>query len=72
LSVCRRASKVSTPSRMFVTAALGVGHQGAHVGVAGDVGPVLGEDLPAEGVQLALPQNSQTRSLEAEVEPPDA
>jgi hypothetical protein len=70
-SVCRRASNVSKPSRMFVTAALGVGHEGAHVGMAWDVGPVLGENLAAEGVKLALPQNSQTRSFESKVEPSD-
>jgi hypothetical protein len=51
--------------------ATGVGHKGAHVGMAGDPGPVLGEDPLAERVLLAEPHSSQTRPLEAKVEPAD-
>jgi hypothetical protein len=45
----------------------GVGHKGAHVGIARDPGPVLGEDPPAEGVLLAEPHSSHSRTFEPEV-----
>jgi hypothetical protein len=52
--------------------AFGVGHKGAHVGVARDSGPMSSEDTPAELVLLALPHNAHTGPLEAEVEAADA
>lgn len=59
-----------TPTRFPL--AFGVGHKGAHVGMTGDSGPVLCEDPLAEGVLLAEPQSSHTRSLEPEIESSDA
>jgi hypothetical protein len=49
----------------------GVGHQGAHVGMARDSGPMPGKDSPAVGVLLALPHNAHTGALEPEVEAAD-
>jgi hypothetical protein len=52
--------------------AVGVGHEGAHVVVDRDSGPMPGKDPLAELVLLAEPHSSHTRPLEAEVEPSDA
>jgi hypothetical protein len=48
--------------------ATGVGHKGAHVGIARDSGPMPGKHSPAEIVLLALPHNSHTGPLEAVIE----
>jgi hypothetical protein len=44
----------------------------AHVLVAGDVGPVSGEDAAAELVGLALPGDAHPGSFQAKVEASDA
>jgi len=49
----------------------GVGHKGAHVGIARDSGPVPGKDPSAVRVLLALPHNAHTGSFEPEVEAAD-
>jgi hypothetical protein len=46
--------------------------EGSKVGVAGDSGPVSGEDGPALLVGLALPEDSHPGPLEAEVETSDS
>jgi hypothetical protein len=55
----------------FQSRAFGVGHKGAHVGMARDSWPVPGKDPSAELVLLALPHNAHAGSFEAEVEPAD-
>jgi hypothetical protein len=49
----------------------GVGHQGAHVGMTRDPGPVLREDPLAELVLLAEPHSAHTGALQAQVKSPD-
>jgi hypothetical protein len=52
--------------------ATGVGHKGAHVGMARYSGPMPGKDSAAEFVLLALPHNAHTGALEAKVESSDS
>lgn len=54
------------------SAAFGVGHKGAHIGEAGNSGPVSSEDPSAELVLLAEPHSSHTGPLEPKVEPADS
>lgn len=42
--------------------------EGSNVVVAGDVGPVLGEDAPTEGVDLTEGNGSHPGSFESEAE----
>lgn len=71
-TVSRRASHFSSGSPMFEALASGVGHKGAHVGVAWDTGPMAGEDAPTVWVLLALPHNAHSGAFEPEVEASDA
>jgi hypothetical protein len=43
-----------------------------HIGVAGDAGPVLGKDLPAERIDFAERDGSHPGPFEAEAETSDA
>lgn len=45
--------------------------EGADVGMAGDVGPVTGQDALAVGIALAVPEDSHTGAFEPEVEAAD-
>jgi hypothetical protein len=50
----------------------GVGSDRAHVVVAGDVGPVAGEDAAAPRVELALPGDAHAGAFEAQIDSADA
>ena len=57
--------------RLRPSSLVGVGHKGAHVGMARDSGPVPSKDPSAELVLLAEPHSAHSGPLEAEVEPAD-
>jgi hypothetical protein len=56
----------------FESPTVGVGYEGAHVGITRNSGPLLSEDVLAELVLLAEPHSSHTRLRESEVESSDA
>jgi hypothetical protein len=83
-SICTATARLLTDSRPIawriamkasgdrpVSCATGVGHKGAHVGMARDTGPMPGKDPPAVLVLLALPHNAHPGTLEAEIESAD-
>jgi len=72
LTSSRRTVHVSGLSPNWATDPTGVGHKGAHVGMARHSGPVPGKDPSAELVLLAEPHSSHTGPLEPEVESADA
>src|SRR5205085_566216 len=69
--VCPGSGAVERPL-CSASAARGVRHKGAHVGMAGDSGPMPGKDSAAVVVLLAEPQSSHTGALESEVEAADS